>query len=242
MSEDGIITNPEREEAIRALHAKREELIQEYLRRVGIAQHELKAKWELVPDAVKKAIPETVKSFGLIGCYGVGKTFAIVAKVRRLAAQEVDDRVEDLLAPHPEVGGYFQAGIIRNFIERPRLYLWPLWVNWPQDIAAKRGELFKKNGHEPVEEWILKLQDPKRLLILDDLGADKATAQDWAGETLSRIIDERLRREGPTIWTSNLNAVEMAERYGARTFSRLHALAPGIKLPNLPDLRLKGIA
>jgi len=57
------------------------------------------------------------------------------------------------------------------------------------------------------------------LLILDDLGAEKAS--EWVAETIFVLIDERYGNMRPTIITSNLSPDELVERLGDRIFSRI---------------------
>lgn len=208
--------------------ARRPEFIKATLDRVGIAKFELSARWDQVPDAIKKTIPGPFVGFGLSGGFGIGKTFALVAAVVRHTEASVDRYMAAML----------ERGDIDELMSGLHLSPWSLWCNWPSESAAQRAKLFQ-NCNSEVEGWILGLQDSDRLLILDDLGADRATAQDWSGEVLARVIDERLRRQAVTIWTSNLDAAGLVARYGPRTFSRLQALAPVIRLPKMPDLRLQ---
>lgn len=212
--------------------ALREDFIEAHLREIGLAPLELTARGEKIPEAIRKALPKQWEGFGLVGGFGAGKTFAIASLLKRGAERCIDDHMRKMLDKA-------EAWVIRGCIETRTLNLqpWPHWINWPGDIVRTRARLFE-NGNE-VEEWLLGLQDPTRLLILDDIGADRIAGQDWTGEALARVIDDRLRNEGMTIWTSNLDTKGLVERYGPRTYSRLHALAPEIILPRLPDQRLQ---
>lgn len=73
------------------------------------------------------------------------------------------------------------------------------------------------------------------LLILDDLGAEKATP--YAIQSLYLLIDRRNRDLRPTIITTNLSLEEIETTIGARIASRLSDMKV-IKL-NLPDYRKK---
>ncbi|WP_242223683.1 ATP-binding protein [Bacillus cereus group sp. BfR-BA-01380] len=57
------------------------------------------------------------------------------------------------------------------------------------------------------------------LLILDDIGAEKAT--EWVEEKLFNIIDGRYRKEIPTLYTSNLHPKQLQERIGKRSYDRM---------------------
>ena len=232
--EDIAAREAEREKAIQDFIACRAAFIQSHMARMGIANHELTARWDQVPHIIQKAMAgKHWGEFGLSGWYGAGKTFALVAALHKHSSRVIDERMTKMV----------ETASINNMVEAISnrslgLHPWPRWCNWHGEAPARRSQL-SRYGPD-VEDWIQGLMDPGRLVILDDLGADKAVGQDWTGETLARIVDERLRQNGPTAWTSNLNDVEMAQRYGPRTFSRLEALAPAIQLPKMPDLRQKG--
>lgn len=59
------------------------------------------------------------------------------------------------------------------------------------------------------------------LLVLDDLGAGKAT--DWTADTLYRLIDARWSNQRPTIATTNMPAADLRAAVGDRVASRLAA-------------------
>lgn len=67
-----------------------------------------------------------------------------------------------------------------------------------------------------------KILDSRKLLIIDDLGAEKPT--EWVAEILYRIINYRYENELPVIITSNLSLDQLAQRLGDRTASRLTEL------------------
>ena len=219
-------------QAIESFNACRDDFIAAHMAAIGLAPHERTAQWDQVPEAIKKALPKGWR-FGLEGGYGIGKTFAVAAILARDGTRSVDHHMK-VLVELGDLHNLESATQCRKLNFRP----WALWCAWPQESAAHRAQLFRGQQGE-VEDWILSLQDPGRLIILDDLGKGGPTPQDWLGEVLGRIVDERHRQQAPTIWTSNLDQAGLAERYGAYTFSRLQALAPPVVLPRLPDLRLQ---
>ena len=73
-----------------------------------------------------------------------------------------------------------------------------------------------------------RLLENRGVLIIDDLGAEKAT--EWVVETLHRIIDKRYREVLPTIVTSNSSLDELSERVGDRIPSRLAEACDIVKL------------
>ena len=83
-----------------------------------------------------------------------------------------------------------------------------------------------------------------RLLILDDLGAQRAT--DWSSERLFELADARWRENRPTIVTTNaesLGALAAAcGRGGPMIVSRLadKSRTAAVSLSGCPDMRLRG--
>lgn len=70
-------------------------------------------------------------------------------------------------------------------------------------------------------------------LVFDDLGTTKGS--DWTIDVLYRLIDYRWTNRLPTIWTTNLNAADLASVVGERILSRLLD-APRIAIAG-PDRR-----
>jgi DNA replication protein DnaC len=69
------------------------------------------------------------------------------------------------------------------------------------------------------EDDVLYEAENSSLLILDDIGSERAT--DWAIETLFKIINFRYEHCSVTIFTSNLNPDELHNNLGERTVSRI---------------------
>jgi len=95
-------------------------------------------------------------------------------------------------------------------------------------------ESFKEGSYES-EKTIVDRYVDYPILILDDLGADRAT--EWAIETLYLIIDGRDSNLRPTLITTNLSVKDIEHHYGARIASRIS----GMRIINigLPDYRKK---
>ena len=85
----------------------------------------------------------------------------------------------------------------------------------------------RKSDNEVVgmEEILL---ENRGLVIFDDIGAEKLT--DWVSETFYLIINRRYEEMLPTIFTSNLDIAQLAERIGDRTVSRIVEMCDIIKL------------
>jgi DNA replication protein DnaC len=87
-------------------------------------------------------------------------------------------------------------------------------------------------GREAVEH--LDACESARLLLLDDLAAERAT--DWTAETLYRLIDARYARRLPTIVTMNATGAMIRDSLGDRVASRLNGLGQHVVLDG-PDRR-----
>lgn len=59
----------------------------------------------------------------------------------------------------------------------------------------------------------------KRLVVLDDLGAERVT--DWVQEQLYKLINDRYERMLPTVVTSNCSLQELEYRLGRPAVDRL---------------------
>lgn len=67
-----------------------------------------------------------------------------------------------------------------------------------------------------------------RLLILDDIGAERVT--DWVAEILYLIVNRRYNDVAPTVFTSNLPIADLAERVGDRIASRIVEMCDMVKM------------
>ena len=68
----------------------------------------------------------------------------------------------------------------------------------------------------------------KDVVMLDDLGAEKIT--DWVLDVLYRIIDHRYEYRLPTIFTTNLDGEQLADRLGDRIPDRLEEMCKVVKI------------
>ena len=86
MDNEPVDLSAEQKDSIEAFKARRPIFIQAYLASAGIAKHELTATWDRVPEEIRKILLEKEGwAFGLMGGYGVGKTFSIIAGIARKA-------------------------------------------------------------------------------------------------------------------------------------------------------------
>ncbi len=114
------------------------------------------------------------------------------------------------------------------------LKLSPDWkdrfVTVPDLLLKIRGSF---NGGDVREEEIIDTYSWARLLVLDDLGAEKTT--DFTVDRLHLILDRRIREGLKTIITTNLTQDQIEKTFGARIASRLASME-SIKV-NMPDRR-----
>lgn len=99
-----------------------------------------------------------------------------------------------------------------------------------------------EDARRDYDDWgggTLRRAERIRLLVLDDLGAERPT--EWAIERLCELVDYRTMRGLPTIITSNYSLGEMRNRFGEvqgmRLASRIGGACEIIEMGG-PDRRL----
>ena len=85
-------------------------------------------------------------------------------------------------------------------------------------------------------DWLFHRAKADDLVILDDIGAEKAT--DWVAERLYAIVDTRYRMERATIFTSNCPEKQLQEQLGGRIVSRIFEMTKQVPVIG-PDHRRK---
>ena len=108
------------------------------------------------------------------------------------------------------------------------------FIKMPKLLLQLRAN-FDGKGYE--NEQIIERLSKQELLVIDDLGAEKAS--DWVAETIYLLIDERYGRMLPTIITSNFSLSDLAGRVGDRVASRITEMCRVIEI-NTSDKR-KGV-
>ena len=116
--------------------------------------------------------------------------------------------------------------------------------------ALQIAELYQEWGRARVLDWLAADQldivpDDHYQLAIDDLGAEPTGKR--YGETteiLADVVDQRYREwqrrgwAGATFFSSNVSPDKLADRYGARTASRLAEMCAVIHLTG-PDWRMR---
>ena len=193
-----------------------DELVQGWLKGIGMGVDEAQASLERIPQEVLEAIPKKslrclmagvfakAPGFGLCSRPGLGKSQAVAAVIR--------------------------AGVIQNatnvapFKRLPTKLSAIGWMN--VFLAVSR---WRRDGIDPQVAIDVRQAQEVKLLILDDLGREvrrSAVGEDVATGHLDAIITHRDREGLPTIWTSNLSEDELLERYETPLFRRLIRLNP----------------
>lgn len=98
-----------------------------------------------------------------------------------------------------------------------------IW-NVPEVLADFRSKFNEKEGESEIIETI----STKRILLIDDFGAEKQT--EWNTEILYRLINFRYENMLPTFFASNLNLQQLAEKSGDRIVSRIAEMCEVVKL------------
>jgi len=124
----------------------------------------------------------------LLGETGIGKTWAASALLRKTLLENFPWTVV-----LPE-GGYPKRAI--------------LWVSVPRLMIRIRASF--SPGSKETEDEIVQELAGAGMLLMDDLGAEKAT--EFSSETLYSIIAERRNARRRTIVTSNLTLDQIASR------------------------------
>lgn len=152
-----------------------------------------------VASVAKKLTNE--KGLYLFGKVGCGKTM--------LAAKVVVEYARRLF-------------VLNDFVEESVCF-----VTAPGLLQEIRASFQKDSPNQ--EEKIVGDLSSVRLLVIDDLGAEKTS--EWALQTLYVIINNRYESMLPTIFTSNLSLDELAEKLGSdRIPSRIAGMCEIIEL------------
>jgi DNA replication protein DnaC len=158
----------------------------------------------------------------LFGPWGTGKSHLTVATVR--AQMEVDP---DLFGVRRQDTGIYDPtqeeyrGIYCSFFPVVDLL----------DAMRPGSEAKQRHG-----EWLFHRAKMDDLVVLDDIGAEKAT--DWVAERLYAIVDVRYRMKRATIFTSNCSEKQLQDQLGGRIVSRIFEMTEQVPVLG-PDYRRK---
>lgn len=108
------------------------------------------------------------------------------------------------------------------------------------DLLQKIRSTYNQNNPENDEQQILSTVQQIPVLLIDDLGTEKAT--EFASSTLYQIIDRRYREEKPIILSTNYSIKNLKNRFpvmGERIFQRLLEMNKYLELAG--NVRVKKI-
>ena len=118
------------------------------------------------------------------------------------------------------MGYYFRKIAFHSGLENEGLYIYtPTFL---EDLRAYYDD------HTPDFEEILEMAKSCRLLIIDDIGAERLS--EWVSERLLSLINTRVSNGLCTIYTSNLSPDELTNKLGARLASRIIGYSKQIAL------------
>lgn len=100
-----------------------------------------------------------------------------------------------------------------------------MFASVPDMLESMRAGYEKKDGSA---EQVMKAAKEAPVLVLDDLGAEKAT--DWTRQQLYELINCRYEKELPTVVTTNCAMQELIEHEGQRTASRLVEMTTPVRI------------
>ena len=123
---------------------------------------------------------------------------------------------------------HLAAGMARALIEERHV---PTFFHTAPELLDR----LRPSGSEDGEVWASWAMNAE-LLVLDDLGAEKATQ--WTIERLFVLVNHRYRRSLPTVYTSNLGPRALAEHLGDRIASRVVETSEFVLMDG-PDHRIE---
>jgi DNA replication protein DnaC len=139
-----------------------------------------------------------------------------VAYVRDFKNSKPEDRFNLLMMGNPGTGKtHLSVAIAKNLRESGFV----VGFVTTGKLLAMIKETYQQ-GAERSENNILKDISKFDLLVLDDLGAEGASDNQWAQGRLFDIINNRLGK--PTVYTTNFNDLTISQAVGERIASRLY--------------------
>jgi len=166
---------------------------------------------------------ETGEGLFFMGPVGTGKTHLAVATVRALIEASPDS-----FGTRPKERRVCSVNGLNQGYEG--------WIASFWSVVELLDLL--RPGHDPeMQAKILNWAKTDELVVLDDVGAERATG--WVEERLFSIIDTRYRRKLATFMTTNCTEKDLLEHLGERIVSRIYEMARPVVVIG-PDYRRVG--
>lgn len=119
----------------------------------------------------------------------------------------------------------------------------PLFMNLPKALRIERERYSDPTIVSQLEE-----ASKVDLLVLDDLGAEYERVNDrskvsWLSELLYSLLDDRIMKNLPTIYTTNMAPPELEQKYnneaGKRVLARIEtaSVIPPLKVESVDEIR-----
>ncbi|MGB2982491.1 MAG: hypothetical protein WBC63_01360 [Candidatus Bipolaricaulia bacterium] len=187
-------------------------------------------------EACQKLARGETEGVFLLGPVGVGKTHLLIGLMKAFVAHRVPEEPEEDLVAVPRIRELIEregeddgAGdpVGLDPLERshePEIEFWPM-LDLVSELRSeiKAGELELSRRCRMCD-----------LLVIDDLGAERAT--DFVREELDRIVDWRYRDRRSIAVATNLEDREIVEKYGWRAISRWTESCERVRMEG-PDYR-----
>lgn len=109
-----------------------------------------------------------------------------------------------------------------------------LWVHVPSLLRDWRATFDKRS--ESTQEQLIETLNTPDVLVLDEVGADRADRSDWSLDQISMLIDERYRDGGAIVVTGNVS--DLAAGIGGRGADRFDEMGVVIAMVG-PSYRSK---
>ena len=143
---------------------------------------------------------------------------------------EDKEMVKKLLKQSIFITGQVGTGKTTLMATLMKRYLWQEmsieWINFPAFIM-KLQNMFKDNTERPYE-YAEDIATSRKILAIDDLGAEKLT--EFVRQIMYYIVNEREQRQLPLIITSNFDLKKIDEMIDTRISSRIMGICKIIKL------------
>lgn len=181
-------------------------------------RHKLMTFESFKPDALQKEAYQKCVSWNpedngrgivLSGNVGCGKTHLLAAIMNKLI---------DNLEVHEVYADKFAEDENAYRLTSPYLFL--------SSINLLDG--IRKTYNDPDAPDIVSKCKQVNVLFIDDIGAEKPN--EWVREQIFSIIDERYNQFRPTLFTTNLTAMELQDKLGARTVDRIRDMCDFITI------------